>query len=580
MTQAPDQLAPPQTIGLDLRPGNGAVHRMESRKKQALETGRSRLLVAGVGFALAFFLVASRMVELAVAPLAREPSLAASQVGDRLDTGRAEILDRNGIVLATTLPMASLYADTAQIVYPEQAAQRLRTVLPELDQVRLTKTFASGKRFVWIKRKISPTKQFKVNRLGIPGLHFQREMTRIYPMGRLTAHLLGYTNIDNRGLAGIEQAFDKRLRESSVPLKISIDLRIQHLVAEELAAAKETFRAIGAAGLVMDANNGEVLASISLPSYNPYRPEDLTEDEIDRNSLGVYELGSIFKVLTLAMGIEEGVVRLTDAFDARKPLKIGGHTIDDFHAKRTVLTVPEVFIHSSNIGTALIASRVGGERLKGYLDELGMLETLEGTQLHTARPILPLRWQAVNVATIAFGHGIAVTPLHFAAAAAATVNGGYYYSPRFTLHDKPFEEVLEEGRQAFSRKTSEAMRWLMRLNVQKGSGRKAAVEGYLVGGKTGTPEKLIGGRYAKNRRMANFVAAFPMDRPRFLVLIMLDEPKPTKDTYGYATAGWVAAPVTGRLIARLAPLLGVDPAAKEASEIADRHLIPVVIGGD
>lgn len=566
--------------GLDLRAGARAVHRVESRSKQALDTGRSRVIVAGVAFALAFSLIASRMVELGVNPPAEEPSLAGAEIGDRLGTGRAEITDRNGIVLATTLPMASIYADSQQILEPERAAKRLRTVLPELDEERLVREFSSGKRFVWIKRKISPTKQFEVNRLGIPGLHFQREMTRIYPMGQLTAHLLGYTDVDNRGLAGVEQAFDQRLRESSEPLKLSIDLSLQHLVAEELKSAMDEFDAIAATGLVLDANNGEVLASVSLPSYDPYNPGERTEDQIDRNTLGVYELGSVFKILTIASALDEGVTRLTDAYDARQPLKVGGFTINDFHAQRKVLTVPEVFTYSSNIGTALIAARLGGEKLKGYLERLGMLSTLKGTELVTAAPIVPAHWAPVTVATVSFGHGIAVTPLHLASAVAATVNGGYYVPPRFTPAPRNENGQIEEGTRVFSRQTSEAMRWLLRLNVQEGSGRKAAVRGYLVGGKTGTPEKLVHGRYAKNKRMANFVAAFPMDRPRFIVLVVLDEPKPTKDTYGYATAGWNAAPVTGRLVSHLAPLLGVEPAAASAGRIADQHLIPASAGGN
>ncbi len=561
--------------GLDLRSGGRAVHHVEGRAKRALDTGRSRLIVAGLGFALAFFLIGSRLVELGVAPPAREPSLAATRVGGLLGTGRAEITDRNGIVLATTLPVASLYADTRQILAPARAAKRLRLVLPELDEAKLVGDFSSGKSFIWVKRQISPKKQFEVNRLGIPGLHFQREMMRVYPMGSLTAHLVGHTNVDNRGLAGIEQAFDKRLRESSEPLRLSIDLSLQHLLAQELAAAQENFQAIASAGLVMDVNSGEVLASVSLPGFDPYKPEDKTEDQIDRNTLGVYELGSIFKLLTLAMGLEDGVIRLTDAFDARRPLRVGGFTINDFHAKRKVLSVPEVFIYSSNIGTAKIGQRIGAERQRAFLEAMGMTRPVQGTPVLTAWPMLPLRLKPVNVATISFGHGIAVTPLHMAAAASATVNGGTYFTPRFTMPDSQ-----PEGRKLFSPDTSAAMRWLMRLNVQKGSGRRAEVKGYLVGGKTGTPEKLVKGRYAKNKRMANFVAAFPMDRPRFLVMVMLDEPKPTKDTHGYATAGWVAAPVAGRLVSRLAPLLGVEPAAEEAGQVADRHLIPASAGGE
>jgi len=550
-----------------------AVHQVKGRATQALDTGRHRLIAAALGFALAFFLIASRLVELGVVQPAEEPSLASAQVGSPLGTGRAEIVDRNGIVLATTLPKPSLYADTRQIHDPQRAAATLRRALPDLDQAWLEERLASGKSFIWIKRQIAPEQQFEVNRLGIPGLHFQREMTRIYPMGSLTAHILGYTDVDNRGLAGVEQAFDQRLRESAEPLRLSIDISLQHLVAEEVAAAMATYSATAASGLVMDANTGEVLASVSLPSFDPYRPDEKTEDQIDRNLLGVYELGSVFKILTLAMGLEEGVGRLTDAFDARKPLRIANHTINDFHAERRVLSVPEIFVHSSNIGTAMIAQRLGAERQQAYLKALGMMELLH-TRLPTAAPILPGIWRPSTVATVSFGHGIAVTPLHMATAAAATINGGYYMPPRFTP-----AEGLVEGVRVFSAETSAAMRWLMRLNVQQGSGTRAAVRGYLVGGKTGTPEKNINGRYQRNRRMANFVAAFPMDRPRFLVMIMLDEPQPTKETHGYATAGWVAAPAAGRVVARIAPLLGVEPAAEDAGQVADRHLIPASMGG-
>ncbi|GAB5469151.1 MAG: penicillin-binding protein 2 [Rhodospirillales bacterium] len=565
---------PPRSGGEGQRLGARSVHQVSARGTQALETGRNRLIVASAGFALAFFLIASRLVELGVAPPAEEPSLAASSVRDSLGTGRAEITDRNGIVLATTLPIDSLFADTRQITAPAMAAKRLRTVLPELDEAKLTRDFASGRHFAWVKRQISPTQKFEVNRLGIPGLHFKRETTRIYPMGGLTAHLLGYTDVDGNGLAGVEQAYDQRLRESHEPLELSVDLSLQHLVAEELAAAQANFRAIASTGLVMDANNGEILASVSLPSFDPYNPETKGEDEIDRNTLGVYELGSVFKILTLAMALDNGTARLTDAFDARKPLRIGGHTIDDFHAKRKVLSVPEIFVHSSNIGTALIAERLGAAQQRSYLEQLGMTRSIRGTVMATAAPILPRQWKPVNVATVSFGHGIAVTPLHMASAAAATVNGGFYYAPRFTKTEGPIA-----GTRVFSNETSEAMRWLMRLNVQQGSGRRAAVDGYMVGGKTGTPEKLVGGRYNKDKRMTTFVAAFPMDRPRFLVVVTIDEPKPTKETHGYATAGYVAAPVAGRLVSRLAPLLGVEPAAKDAGVIADRHLIPATAGG-
>jgi len=532
------------------------------------------LIAAGLAFALAFFLLAGRLVELGLGGTAAEPSLAEASAAP-LATGRADIVDRNGVVLATTLPTASLYADTREVPDAEEAAALLVAVLPDLDRDELTAKLASGKSFVWVRRQLSPREQYEVNRLGIPGLQFQREMTRVYPQGDLTAHIVGFTNVDNRGLAGMEQAFDERLRGSAEPLALSIDVRVQDLMTTELAASMAEFQAIGAAGVVLDIQTGELLASVSLPSFDPLAPAAAPDDaRFNRVTLGVYEMGSTFKIFTAAMALEEGTVSLTSGYDASQPIKIAGYTIRDYKGKNRWLSVPEIFIYSSNIGAAQMGRAVGTERQQAYLAALGLTQPAPIELLEVGRPMLPSPWREINTLTVSYGHGIAVTPLQLATAVAAVVNGGVLKPA--TLLDNPNGTA---GVRVLSEETSAAMRFLMRLNVIKGSGKRAEVAGYLVGGKTGTADKLVNGRYADDKRMASFVGAFPMDNPRYLVLAMIDEPKGTVETHGYATGSWVGAPVTGRIIERLAPLLGVAPAAPEMEAETDAALIPVSLEG-
>lgn len=565
---------PCHPCGLDLRPTRGPVIELEGRAKHALELGRTRLVVAGLGFALAFFLLAVRLVDLGLGGSAAEPSLAEAS-GAPLATGRADIVDRNGVVLATTLPTQSLYADTRQVPNAEEAALQLAAVLPGLDPDELATKLGSGKSFVWVKRQLTPRQYYEVNRLGIPGLYFQREMTRVYPQGNLTAHIVGFTNVDNRGLAGIEQAFDERLRTSAAALPLSIDVRAQSLVAEELQKGIDEFRAIGAMGVVLDIETGELVASVSLPSFDPSRPGQATDDErFNRVTLGVYEMGSTFKILTVAMALQEGVITLRSGYDASRPLKVGRFTISDFKGKNRWLSVPEIIIYSSNIGAAQIGRDMGSERQKQYLTALGMTTKPQIELPEVGQPMVPAKWKDINTLTIAFGHGIAVSPLQLAIGTAATINGGLLRPATFLKNENG-----TAGTRVLSEETSAMMRWLMRFNVQKGSGKRAEVAGYLVGGKTGTAEKLTGGKYAKNKRISSFVSAFPMDKPRYLVLVMMDEPKPTEATGGYATGSLVAAPIAGRIIARLGPLLGVAPEAPEIAERDDDALIPVSVIG-
>ena len=553
----------------DLQAGRPATIRLEGSRKQALETGRTRLLVAAMSFTLAFSLIGWRLVDLGLMVEQHEPSLARSLASDALETGRADIVDRNGVVLATTMPTASLYANPQHVRDPETAAERLAAVLPELSPAELRAKLASGRSFVWLQRNLTPRQEYAVNALGVPGLYFQREQRRFYPHGSLTPHAVGFTGVDNQGLAGIEQSFDEVLRGSAQPLALSLDLRVQHLLASELAGAMQEFSAVGAAGAVMDARTGELLAMVSLPTFDPEKPAAAPGDaRFNRASLGIYEMGSVFKIFTTAMALDRGVVRLSDGYDVRQPIRVARFTIRDFHPKNRWLSVPEIFMYSSNIGTVHMVMDAGTPVQQQFLKQLGLLQPASVELSEVGQPLVPSPWREINTMTISYGHGLAVSPLQLTAAVATVVNGGTEVRPTLLRQDPASPP---RGAQVISARTSEQMRQLMRLVVVKGTGGKANAKGYLVGGKTGTADKTSGRGYARDARIASFVGAFPMDDPRYVVFAMLDEPKPTKETYGYATGGWVAAPLVGRLVERIAPLLGVTP--REDGEAMIREMI-------
>ena len=563
--------------GGDLQGGRPAVVRVDGTVKQALDTGRTRLLVAAMSFALAFSLIGWRLVDLGLMAEQHEPSLARSLSSDALETGRADIIDRNGIVLATTMPTASLYANPRHVRDPEGTAEQLAGVLPGLSPAHLRAKLASERSFVWLLRNLTPRQQYQVNSLGIPGLYFQREQRRFYPHGALTPHIVGFTGVDNQGLAGIEQSFDEVLRASAKPLQLSLDLRVQHILAEELADAMSTFRAIGAAGVVMDAKTGEIVAMVSLPSYDPEKPAAAPADaRFNRASLGIYEMGSVFKIFTTAMALDEGVVTLDDGYDVRQPIRVSRFTIRDYHPKNRWLSVPEIFMYSSNIGTVHMVMDAGTPVQQGFLKRLGLLQPAGVELAEVGQPLVPSPWREINTMTISYGHGLAVSPLQLTSAVAAMVNGGT--EARATLLKQNRGEGRER-RRVISTATSEKMRQLMRLVVVKGTGRKAGAAGYAVGGKTGTADKAAGRGYARNARIASFVGAFPMDDPRYVIFAMVDEPKPTKETFGYATGGWVAAPLVGRLVERVGPLLGVVP-RKNENQIIEQMLVDIEMNAE
>ena len=496
---------------------------------------------------------------------------------------RPDIVDRRGNVLAADVPRASIFAEPYRMANVDQALMALMSVLPDLDVEKLRKRLSDKRRkFVWVARKVPREVESRIVALDIPGIRVMKEKKRVYPMGRLTAHVIGFTNIDRRGLSGIERWLDTGGRlfmasrakagDEALPVQLSLDVRVQEAVRAELEAAKEKFKAIGAGGLVMDVNTGEVLALVSLPDFDPNDPnrkEALAKDRLNRMTAGVFELGSVIKAVTFAMALENGTAWLEKKYDARFPLKIGRAKIRDYHAQRRWLSVPEIFIYSSNIGTARMALEVGLQKHWAFLQKVGLTERLRTELPESAKPLLPRRWSTITSVTASFGHGFAVQPLQGAAVAAALINGGHLITPTFLKRDR--ETALAMSKRVISETTSRKMRYLFRLNAIEGTAKRAAAPGYRVGGKTGTAEKVINGRYSEDHRLTTFIGAFPMDDPKYLVLVMLDDPKPLPETHGFATSGWNAVPTAGKIIARIGPLLGVAP--KLDTEEARKELI-------
>lgn len=532
---------------------------VEGARVAHLEAARQRLMVLVILFAGAFALLGLRVVDLG---LLQAFSISQDRSGEAPapPAMRADIVDRNGAVLATNLKVASLYAEPRHVLDPAEAAARLARIFPDLSIAELEDSLSSGRSFEWIKRKLTPRQVAAVNTLGIPGLKFTEEEQRIYPHGRLAAHVLGFADVDGRGLAGVEHALDRRLSDAGrgpAPVALSLDLRVQHAVTDLLAQAVGVFKAVGAGGLVLDIYSGEVLALVSLPDFDPHHVADAPKEaRFNRMTKGVYELGSVFKAFTVAQALDGGVASLADGYDASEPIRAAGFLIRDDHPKNRFLSVPEIFVHSSNIGAAKMALDIGADRQKAFLDALGLLRPAALELPEIGRPLLPERWRDIATMTISYGHGIAVTPLQAGTAVAAMVNGGIH-RPATLLADSERRTMVETP--VISERTSANMRQLMRLAVTRGTGGNADVPGYRVGGKTGTAEKAFEGGYRRDALITSFAGVFPVDSPRYLVLTMLDEPNGIPATQNFRSAGWNAAPLAGGIIQRIAPILGVEP---------------------
>ena len=536
--------------------------------------GRWRVVFAMAGFGLLYAVLAGKLVLLGIAAQGKDAE--ESNFVQAPAQARPDIVDRKGETLATDIKTASLFAEPRYVIDADEATELLVSVFPDLDRNQLLKVLSSEAAFAYIKRGITPRQQQAVHQLGIPGIAFGVENRRFYPGGSSAAHVLGTVNIDNQGIAGIEKYIDRAFLgdlqaagfatgRGLEPVRLSLDLRVQHVVRDELARAMEKYRSIAAIGIVLDVNTGEVIGMSSLPDYDPNnRDEALEPERMNRGTVGIFEMGSTFKGFTTAMALDSGLVKVTDTFDARGGLQAGNSTISDYKGKNRILSVPEIFIYSSNIGTAKMALAVGETVQEAYLRRFGLLDAL-GTELpETGKPMYPKPpWSRVSTITISYGHGISVSPMQTAAAGAALVNGGYLIPPTFL--PRTADQAAALAKQVIQPETSRTMRQLFRLNVMKGTGKAADVAGYRVGGKTGTANKVVKGRYSDEKRRNAFLAAFPMDAPKYLVLVVVDEPEPEEPGMA-ATAGLNAAPTVGAIVRRIAPMLGMEPKAIEPED--------------
>ena len=528
---------------------------------------RARIGLVIVAFAAVYSIIAARLVMFARVSDSHAVHRVVSS--DAIATARPDILDRNGTVLATDVRVPSLYAEPRRLIDVDEAVELLTADVPDLDANELRERLSSKRGFVWLRRDIPPEQQREIYRQGLPGIGFLNENKRDYPDGVEISHLIGHVNIDNQGIAGIEKWLDGQglaalhmagfaTDRSQSPIELAVDLRVQHVLHEELATARAKFGALAAAGLVLNVRTGEVVAMVSEPDYDPNNPRQaLDPSRINRLTTGVFEMGSTFKAFTVAMALDSGKATLKSTFDARVPLHMGRFDIHDFEAQHRILSVPEIFTYSSNIGAARMALAVGIDGHKAFLKKMGQLDRLRTELPESAEPIAPKRWANLNTATIAFGHGLSVAPLQAAMGIAALMNGGTLIPPTFLKRSEADAQAL--GKRVIKPETSAIMRYLMRLNVEKGTAAKADVPGYYIGGKTGTADKVVNGRYSKAKVLTDFMAVLPADQPHYLLLIMLDEPHATPETHGFTTSGWNAVPTGGAVVARIAPLLAIEP---------------------
>ncbi len=600
MSDLPDR-APPEPTAPARRfgaPAAGGIPRMETvrvtapdlERRAAIARSHRRLTVGIIGFVVLYVAVAAKLTDATILqPMLPSQALIATNVPKLPPrqsafaatpaalpmlghTHRAPIIDRNGEILAISVPMATAYADPRQIADPKHAAEKLARVLPNLDVAAMTARLSSNLQFVYVARDITPEQEIQINDLGIPGIGFRETEVRRYPLGRVAAQVLGNVDRAGHGDMGIEAYFDKRLLSDPKPLRLSLDVRVQAVVRDVLAHAFHEFKPIGAVGIVMNVNTGEVLASVSLPDYNANNFANSTPAErFNRAVQGAYEPGSILKLETLSMALNKGIIHPWDEFDAIHPIHVGRFTITDYEGKHRWLYLPEVLVYSSNLGASHIALAVGGTDQRAWLQRVGMFSRL-GIQLPEAgSPMFQpaSQWGPATVMTVGFGEGITEPPMQIVRGAATIVNGGLQHQA--TLLAVPAGTEVP-GTQIMKESTSVTMRKMMRLVVADGTGMAANVPGYFVGGKTGTAEKIGANGYHLHVNVSAFICAFPMNAPKYAVYVMLDAPHGTKATGYFSTAGEVSAPAAGEIIARIAPMLGLLPATGAEAQAIDAQL--------
>ncbi|PVA07006.1 peptidoglycan D,D-transpeptidase FtsI family protein [Thalassorhabdomicrobium marinisediminis] len=550
--------------------------RHEDDRDRDRNRAEGRLLVMGVAFFCAFIVIGARMGTLA-GSVPQEPTAQAS--GSPIIGQRSDIVDRNGRVLATNLDTHSLYAQIPDMVDPAKAARELAGIFPELDEDELFKDFTGERRFLWIRREISPEQMQAVHDIGDPGLLFGPREMRLYPNGSVAAHILGgatygregVSSAEVIGVAGVEKYFDDFLRDPAnegAPLELSLDLTVQAASERVLHGGMMLMSAKGASSVLMDVHTGEILSMVSLPDFDPNdRPRVLTEadgatDQSDsplfnRAVQGVYELGSVFKIFTIAQAVELGLIRADTMIDTKGPLTWGRFRIRDFRNYGAELTATDVIVKSSNVGTARVAMMIGAEKQREFLDSLGLLAPtpVEMVEAPTGRPLLPPNWSEISTMTISYGHGLSSSPVHLATAYSSLLNGGYRVEPTLLRQDGP-----RYGPRVVSERVSATARDMLRAVITRGTASFGDVEGYEVGGKTGTAEKpRPTGGYYDEKNIATFASVFPASDPRYVLIVTLDEPSVEALGEQRRTAGWTAVPVAAEMIRRVAPLLGLRP---------------------
>jgi cell division protein FtsI (penicillin-binding protein 3) len=514
----------------------------------------SRIRFFSYCFILIFVIMAIRLASITIVNWGESTSKLKRQSFANQNK-RANIIDVNDVIIATDIKTFSLYADPYWVLDPQRSAKELAIIFPDLEAKTLLKKITrKNKRFVWIKRNLTPQERRKIDALGLPGFKYRVEIKRYYPQANLLAHLLGTTDRDNKGISGLELFYNDYLSNNSSSLQLTIDVRLQYILRDEIKRAIAEYGAKGGVGILLDAKTSAVKSLISLPDFDGNNRATINPDnQFNRATLGVYELGSVFKPYTVAMGINENLINTQTKVDARKPIKVSGHTIDDLYPTRKFLTVPEILIKSSNIATAYVAEMLGSDLQKQYLAKLGLLTKPDLDLPEIGTPLYPKVWRKSNTMTIGYGHGISVSPLQATVAMAAIVNGGFYNQPYIMFHN----HNGQNSKQIFSENTSKTIRDILYRVVEEGSGRRSKIAEYKIGGKTGTAEKASLQGYDDSQLVSSYISAFPIDNPEYVLMVMLEEPQGNKSTQWKATAGLVATPTAQKIIKRIIPLVNI-----------------------
>jgi cell division protein FtsI (penicillin-binding protein 3) len=544
--------------------GPGGRERPPVRATGQAKLAKARIMMLAGGLLVCYVAIFARLTYFDMEPRTDTSAIPP----DHVSAARPDIVDRNGELLATDIRTVSMFAEPNRVVDPDEAVEKIASIFPDIDRKSLYKKLSDRRsHFAWLRRQLTPKEQSEILALGIPAIGFRPEVKRFYPGGRTAAHILGYVDIDNHGVAGMEKYLDMQglsdlastgltSRDQLEPVRLSIDLRVQNVVHDVVSDAISRYQSQAAGAVILDIHTGEVLAMASAPDFDPNDPQADVKGWLNRMSNGTDEMGSVFKTFSIAMAIDTGMVKLTDTFDASAPLHYGGFTIhDDRDVPRRVLSIPEIFRYSSNIGTAKMMDKVGMTIQKSYLTRFGLLTKMQTELPEVKSPSQPKVWKKLNSITIAFGHGVATTPMQTAVAGAALIDGGKLIEPSFLPRTQ--EEAEKTETMIVKKSTSDTIRYLFRLNGEQGTGRAADVPGYHVGGKTGTANKVIHGVYSHKLSFNSFLAAFPMDNPKYVVLAFIDQP--LTGVHNLNLAAETAAPMVHDIISKAAPLLGVEP---------------------